>query len=42
MAFNLTCEEKRKLSSLIREFQDVLTSTDGRLGQTNLAAHYIK
>ena len=42
MASNLTCEEKRKLSSLVREFQDVFTSADGRLGQTNLAEHYIK
>ena len=38
----LTGEEKQKLSSVVGEFQDVFTSPDGKLGQTNLAEHYIE
>ena len=33
--------EKQKLSFLVGEFQDVFMSPDGKLGQTNLAEHYI-
>ena len=38
---DLTSEEKRRLSSLVCEFQDAFMSPDGKLGQTNLAEHYI-
>ena len=37
----LTSVEKQKLSFLVGEFQDVFMSPDGKLGQTNLAEHYI-
>ena len=38
---DLTSEEKRRLSSLVCEFQNVSMSPDGKLGQTNIAEHYI-
>ena len=42
MSSELTGEEKQKLSSAVGEIQDVFASPDGKLGQTNLAEHYIK
>ena len=38
---DLTETEKKKLSNLVFEFQDVFMSPDGQLKQTHLAEHYI-
>ena len=35
MSSELTGEEKQKLSSAVGAIQDVFTSPDGKLGQTN-------
>ena len=38
---NLSFDEKQKLTELISEFEDIFVGPDGKLGQTNLAEHYI-
>ena len=38
---NLSTTEKQRLTELIGDFEDIFVGPDGKLGQTNLAEHYI-
>ena len=38
---NLSTGEKHRLMELIGDFEDIFVGPDGKLGQTNLAEHYI-
>ena len=38
---NLSNGEKHRLMELIGDFEDIFVGPDGKLGQTNLAEHYI-